>query len=108
MYFFDATYQTSSALSFREDFIMQRIDGKNMNLVVPTEILELVETVSKRHNIKEAQALRSLLFLGFDVYKDLEKFGIPQTIGFTQKLQSKLKKERFFSEEKVIEDFINP
>lgn len=85
---------------------MQFIEGKATTLVIPQEILDLTEVISKRHNIRQSQALRSLLFLGSDLYKDMEKVGLPQTVGFISKLQVRLKKQRLFGEGKVIEQFI--
>lgn len=85
---------------------MQRIEGKATTLVIPQEVLDLTEIISKRHDVKQSQALRVLLFLGTDFYKDMEKFGLPQTVGLISRLQSKLKKERLFGEGKIVDSII--
>lgn len=85
---------------------MQRIEGKQYTIIIPADAVELVDRLSKRHGIKETQAVRALFLLGNELYLDMEKVGIPQTAAFISTLKDRLHKDRRFYEEKVVADLL--
>jgi len=93
-------------LAYFLGYIMRKIEGKPATFIIPEDLQPLIERLTERHNIKEAQALRALLLLGADFYQDMEKVGLPQTAAFIQSLRDRLHKKQHFYEEKVVADLL--
>ena len=49
-----------------------------------------IEQVMKRHRLKRSDAIRALMSLGCDLYTDLERIGIPQTIAIFDGIKGSL------------------
>jgi len=62
---------------------MQKIPGEAVSVIIPEDVVKVLERIQKRHKKSKAESVRSLLWLGADLYKDLEKVGVPQ---FTAKV----------------------
>jgi len=69
---------------------MLKIEGEKVFTKVTEGDLRRLEKIMKRHTITKAQALRNVLSMGLDVYEDLEKLGVPQTVALFDGLKGKL------------------
>lgn len=59
---------------------MQKIEGKKVVVKVEAKDIKRLEKIQKRHKITQSQAVRNILAMGLDVYEDLAKIGVPQTV----------------------------
>jgi len=73
---------------------MSKSESKRVVTVMPVEELRRLDKVMKRHGVNQSQAVRNILSMGMDVYEDLERIGIPQTLAFFDGLSGKLKAEK--------------
>jgi len=55
---------------------MQRIDGYNVHIIVPNDLLAEIDRIAKRQGLTRSETIRILTDCGVTVYKDFEKVGV--------------------------------
>lgn len=72
---------------------MQKIDGKQISIIIPDDLLKEVDRIAKRTGKKRADAIRTLLYFGCDIYSDFENVGIVSLAEVIHKAIKKIKKD---------------
>lgn len=69
---------------------MGKVFEKLVTVRLSAEHLKAVEVVMKRHRLNQTDSVRCLMGLGIDLYSDLGRLGIPQTIALFDGVKGKL------------------
>ena len=66
--------------------------GKNVTIVIPEEIIEEIDRISKKRKMKKAAIYRMMLEVGIDCHKDMEKLGIIAAVDFAHYVKTSVSK----------------
>jgi len=55
---------------------MQRIDGSNVHIIIPDDLLKELDRIAKRDKSTRSEVIRRFLGAGVEFYTDFERVGI--------------------------------
>jgi len=55
---------------------MQKINGQNVHIIVPDEMLSEIDRIAKRQGFTRSETIRTLVECGSEIYRDFEKIGV--------------------------------